>query len=303
MIRVTQGHEKGIGLEIFLKAYLTLKKEHQKLFKLYCFRDSLESTLINCKIPFQINKNSTNFSSSDLSCEFLKNKNLSETMISLNKSIRDMDNTDILLTLPSSKDQFKDDDNHYNGHTEYFRQFFKNNEITMSFLSSSSNFLLLTDHIDINEVSKSINEKLITEKIKHFLDSKLPNREIKEVFFSGINPHCGENGYISKDDEVINKAIETLKKRYQHINFHNMQAGDTLHFNIKNKSQLFIYSSHDQGLGVFKLKYGLTGINFSCGLPFKRVSVDHGTAFNLFGKNQASYIGMTYLMDEILSWT
>ena len=128
-------------------------------------------------------------------------------------------------------------------------------------------------------------------------------RNIKEVYFSGINPHCGEDGNISITDIIINAAIKKLVLSFPDIDFHEMLPGDTLHFSIKNKEQLFVYAFHDQGLAPFKLKYGLTGINLSLGLPFKRVSVDHGTAFNLYGKNQANYNGMLYLLDEVKNWT
>jgi 4-hydroxythreonine-4-phosphate dehydrogenase len=57
---------------------------------------------------------------------------------------------------------------------------------------------------------------------------------------------------------------------------------------------------HDQGLSFFKSQMGLLGINISLGLPFLRTSVDHGTAFELYGKNQANFSGCLYVMKEML---
>ena len=82
----------------------------------------------------------------------------------------------------------------------------------------------------------------------------------------------------------------------------NVYSGDTMHFNRENINQLLIYPSHDQGLGVFKALYGLIGINFTANLPVRRVSVDHGTAFDLYGKDEAKTAGMEFLLSEVENW-
>jgi 4-hydroxythreonine-4-phosphate dehydrogenase len=263
---------------------------------------TLIKNLTNLSIPFNIEDNFVRIYDNILKCIFTTNMHSSQTLLSLDTIFEVITKNDILLTLPSSKDQFKKDQIDYKGHTELFRKHFDNQNLAMCFLGNDSNFLLLTDHIDIKNISKEITLDTIQEKIFFFLSSNLKDRGINEIFFSGINPHCGENGLISIDDDIISSSIPLIKTKYPKINVHSMLAADTLHFNILNKNQLFIYAGHDQGLGVFKTKYGLTGINFTAGLPFRRVSVDHGTAFDLYGKNQANYISMIYLLKEILSW-
>lgn len=295
MIYVTPGHEKGIGLEVFLNAYLCLSEYYQKKFSLICESDILKRYLSNC-LDFNDDK-----------LEMLKiiNPKASNEPLTTRSLLTGLDiisESDILLTLPSSKDQFIFKNALVNGHTEFFRDFYQNNNIGMNFLTNDINVLLLTDHISISEVETAITEELIISKFENSFKSLSKFREIDEVFFSGINPHCGEGGLISSADLVIEKSINKLSKMYPKLNFRGMFAGDTIHFQMKNKNQLFIYAFHDQGLAPFKLKYGLKGINFTSGLPFKRVSVDHGTSFNLYGKKIANYYGMLFLLKEIESW-
>lgn len=304
MIYISQGHEKGIGLEVFLKSFICLNKNQHKKYLLFVNQKDLLSNLNNLKIEYEITQNNLVISNSILQCEFFETiQNISNSTLSLSKAMEKCGSKDILLTLPTSKDQLTLNSQQVNGHTEFFRKHFKLEEIAMSFLGENSNFLLLTDHISIDAIPKALNLNFIVSKVSIGIMGFVNQRKIKEVYFSGINPHCGESGYISKEDQVIDKAINELKIKFPDIIFHEQQAGDTLHFNIRNKHQLFIYASHDQGLAPFKLKYGLTGINYSIGLPFRRVSVDHGTAFSLFGKNQANYIGMLYLLNEIDTWS
>ncbi len=295
MIYVTQGHAKGIGIEVFLKAFICLSKTYQSKFILIINSVDLKSNLKNLQISHQIENNLLNFCGAQLSCEFIESSNLPNSTNALDAAVK--------LCKPTSKDQIFYKEKQVNGHTEYFRKAFKKEEIAMTFLGLDSNFLLLSDHIAIDKVINYLNLDFIVEKVKIAISQMIQSRKIKEVYFAGINPHCGEDGHISSADKIIDQAIEVLKDIFPKIIFHPQMAGDTLHFNIKNRHQLFIYPLHDQGLAPFKLKFGLTGINFSQGLSFKRVSVDHGTAFSLWGKNQANYIGMIYLLNEIENWT
>jgi 4-hydroxythreonine-4-phosphate dehydrogenase len=104
------------------------------------------------------------------------------------------------------------------------------------------------------------------------------------------------------EDNEISKSIVRLKQKFSNISFLGPIAADTLFFNQHDSNTLFIYAYHDQGLSVFKQHNGLQGINLTLGLPFIRVSPDHGTAFELYGKDRANYLGMNYLLDEILKW-
>ena len=239
---------------------------------------------------------------SRLNCIWLEDKKNFLSTEALEFGMVSTKEDDYLLTLPTSKDQLIFNGLSVNGHTEFFRKFYKLEEVSMTFLSHNSNFLLLTDHIAIDEVTDKIKDtKYCLKKIENCIEGLPKNRKIKEIFIAGINPHAGESGLISKNDIYIDEIVSALREKYQ-ITIHDKVAGDTIQFNIKSKNQLFIFPFHDQGLGIFKSLYGLYGINYSLGMPIKRISVDHGTAFNLYGKNEANYNGMLYLLKELQQW-
>ena len=292
MIYVTQGHQDGIGLEVFLKSFLCLNKVNQTKFTLICNEDSFNNTLRSIHTNNPIN----------LKTIFTDKTQETQTIASIELAISKILNSDILLTLPSSKDQFILNDKILSGHTEYFRKKYHNNSISMSFISKNMITTLLSDHIPLADVSAYLTEDLIVNKIEITLNSLVKIKHIKEVIFSGINPHCGEDGLMGEEDKLISSSISRLEKKYPKVKFTGPLAGDTMHFNHIDSTQLLVYAYHDQGLTVFKQYNGLTGINTTFGLPFIRVSPDHGTAFNIAGRNEANYLGMNYLLNEILTW-
>ncbi len=303
MIYVTQGHEKGVGLEIFFKSFINLEGNNQENFTLITFAETLKSNLESLSLKFKIDDNKLILDHVQLKLILLTNKNEPESTTALLFAINICNENDILLTLPTSKDQILLNNKVLSGHTELFRSYYNQPDLPMTFLSHDSNFLLLTDHISLDKVLPTLSDKnFILSKIRLCINNMPHDRNIREVFFAGFNPHCGENGIIGTHDKIITNVLDILKLEYPTIKFHPMMAADTIHFQIKDKSQLFIFGYHDQGLGIFKQRYGLSGINFTQGLPYKRVSVDHGTAFDLWGKNKANSIGMNFLLNEIKNW-
>lgn len=292
MIYVTQGHEKGIGLEIFLKSYLLLSKQEKSKVTLVVSEKDLN----------------TNFSDLNLKKENFKDLNLIHPDVakgipsstsSLIHVLNIINPEDILVTLPTSKDQLIYNGQSLAGYTEFFRKFYNNQNISMTFRGTSQNVLLITDHVALKDVTKVITKKLIVDKtnttIKFY---KKYFSTFEEVIFSGINPHVGENGILGTEDNIINAAIDDLKREHI-LKFSGPYSGDTLHMHHdKTKSQLFVYMFHDQGLAQFKAMHGLIGLNLSMGLPFLRLSVDHGTAFDLYGKNKANATGLIFLFKQ-----
>ncbi|MBC7540085.1 MAG: 4-hydroxythreonine-4-phosphate dehydrogenase PdxA [Bacteriovorax sp.] len=291
MIYVTQGHESGIGLEIFLKSFLLLSREEKKLIRLVVDKNDLEKNLND------LNLNSKTFSDLII-IENIKSTSFSSTN-SLLTTLNLITNDDILVTLPTSKDQLLLNNKNQAGYTEFFRSYFNNKNISMTFKGLTQNVLLITDHIPLKDITKKITPDLIKEKIKITLDNfKKYFFSFEEVIFSGINPHAGENGILGDEEKFIREAMSDLAKNYGPI-FSGPFSGDTLHHHqAPEKHQLFVYMYHDQGLAQFKSKHGLIGLNITLGLPFLRLSVDHGTAFDLYGKNKANISGMLYLFKQ-----
>ena len=293
MIYVTQGHEKGIGLEIFLKSFLLLNKNQQQQILLFVDPIDLKNNLNTLSLNPTLFKN----------LKLIKNKIFSKfsSTNSLLTALEIITKDDILVTLPTSKDQLFFNELHCAGYTEFFRKYYSNEYVTMTFKGINQNVMLITDHIPLNKVSSTITSELIYEKVKSTLVNfeKYFNK-VDEVIFSGINPHVGENGILGNEDKIIYSAIENLTKSFK-TKFLGPYSGDTLHhFSNSSKVQLFVYMFHDQGLAQFKSRFGLIGLNISFGLPFLRLSVDHGTAFDLYGKNEANISGMLHLLNQAL---
>lgn len=303
MIYVTQGHEKGVGLEVFLKSFICLPKAVQSEFILIVYKESLITTLTSTNLEFTINSNVLSISSSQIrlifpSGNYLKNFQSTACLLQCLETITA---NDILLTLPTSKDQLIYDGNQKNGYTEFLRDYFKKPDLTMTFMASDFSVALCSDHIPLSEVSKSLSSNIITNRITHAIQSLKSLRDFSEVIISGINPHAGEGGLIGHEDKEVSNAIVKLRDLFPSLIFTGPLPGDTVYFQKKRSSQLFVFMYHDQGLGVFKSNYGLVGANITCGLPFLRVSVDHGTAFDLFGENRANYQGCLFTLKLLIN--
>lgn len=294
MIYVTQGHEKSISLEIFLKACLQLSNEQLKKVCLICDPNSLKETLGFLGFDYLLKDSSLHFYDLDLKlCPISSKPGLSQSQLALEMGIKLCQEDDILLTLPTSKDQL-----HFNGalcagHTEFFRSHFKNADLAMVFRDDHFFHLLLTDHVPLDKVSSLCTSEFITRKVEITLEGlKRYFNKPHFLYFAGINPHAGEDGILGDDKEVFARAFKTLKSSHSDIEFVGPLSGDTLHnLQAPQGDSLFIYSAHDQALAPFKQKNRFWGSNITLGLPFLRLSVDHGTAFNLYGKNMANSLG------------
>lgn len=302
MIYVSQGHELGIGLEVFFKSTLSLSQNTLDHFVLYASSKSIGDTLKTLNLPFKIQDSNIVVCGKQLSyCDINADKNETESSKSLLEILKIIKKEDILITLPTSKDQLIHNDENCAGYTEFFRKFYQIDELSMIFKSYDLFVLLLSDHIPLSSVTKKLNRDFISSKIQITLNSikKYFKLDINEVLISGINPHAGEGGVLGHEDSVISSSIQDLNKIFPKIKLQGPLPGDTLHFHKSDQlKQLFVYAFHDQGLPFFKDKYGLFGINITMGLDFLRMSVDHGTAFSLYGKNQASSSGCLYVLNE-----
>ena len=305
MIYVTQGLPDSIGPEIFLKSVLLLTSPERARIIFFCDKKTIETTLSSMKIEYVFSASAVSYAGITLGCEFVDGRPGTRTMAALLSAldkIRAGNAKDILLTLPSSKNEFIHEAESFAGHTEFFRHFFHIPDAGMFFKSPSSNILLLTDHVSLQAISHNLTKERITEKVALSLTGHAKYfGTLKDVVFAGINPHAGENGILGTGEEIIEAAIIDLRKRFTATTFSGPFAGDSLTQKLDDsENQLLVYSYHDQGLASFKSIHGLMGLNLSLGLPFLRMSVDHGTATALFGKNQALYHGCLFMLKEAL---
>ncbi len=290
IVFVTQGHENGIGIEIFLKSFSLLSKDKKSRVHFIGYQNSVLKTIRDCNLPESL--------LCDLNIIQPKDFIFSESLSSLIHGMSLCQSNDILITQPTTKDQLIYDEIKHLGHTEFFRYFYKNSGIPMSFIGPKANVLLLSDHLPLKDVS-SLDDDIIFKRVINGLNGfSKANILINNVYLSGINPHAGENGLLGTDDIIIEKLQQRLTEKFNGIKFWGPISGDALHYKASSNS-LLVYSFHDQGLSYFKSHNGLLGINTTFGLPFLRLSVDHGTAFDLYGKNKADFSSMIYLFDFV----
>jgi 4-hydroxythreonine-4-phosphate dehydrogenase len=295
-IAVTQGHEKGIGLEVLFKSCLMLGDEIQHL-KLFATKAAASSTLEQLNLPHKITDFGIELSGCFLSAEWISTKS-SQSFASLEKAMKFCEKEKgILFTLPTSKDQFPK----HPGHTEYFRDHYKNSDLGMFFSSPGLKILLITDHTPVSSLSGMLTEDLIYRRTSLAVKTlKKWNWPIDRILISGLNPHAGEGGLIGNEDHRIKRVVDRLRNE-EALDMSGPFPGDTMLLEKRSPNDLLVYLFHDQGLSVFKGKQGFIGSNITLGLPYPRFSPDHGTSFSLYGKNQADYRGCAYALKEALS--
>ena len=185
-----------------------------------------------------------------------------------------------LITMPINKFVFKKKIK-FIGMTEYLGSL---NQSPTQMLMYGERFSIIpmTTHINIKNISKYINSKLINSFLKNILNNiKKPKYALnfKNIKFLCYNPHCGEAGTLGNEDIFIKKAIN------KHRIIDGPYSADSAFMKIK-KNTLFLSTYHDQALIPFKI-LNTKSINITLGLKYRRLSPAHGTAKEIKGKNQA----------------
>ncbi len=204
-----------------------------------------------------------------------------------------------IVTAPTSKEAMNLAGHKFNGQTEVLEHFLAHSgqKAEMLFAAKDFRVLLLTRHLQLKNVSKTITKELIiekTERLRSYFQNKL---YIKKPSFAlcALNPHAGENGILGEEEEkIMLPAIEAI--RHRGINITNPIPADTLFINgVKNylngeKSpyDCYIACYHDQGLIPIKSVASNKTVNMTIGLDIIRTSPSHGTAFDIAGKNIAN---------------
>jgi 4-hydroxy-L-threonine phosphate dehydrogenase PdxA len=293
-VYVTQGHEQGIGIEVFLKSCMMMSAQELKLVHFLGYKKAVTSTLNSLKLPFKIHEDSIEIAQTSLMVTWLDIVDHSQSFTALQLGMRLAESGGVLFTLPTSKNQFPG----FPGHTEYFRSFYHKPELGMFFSSPKLQVLLLSDHVALHQLSELMTEDLIYERLKTALKTLTHwGWPTKRILIAGLNPHAGEAGMIGHEDERISSAMKRLRRELK-LDMSGPWPGDTMLLEQNSPQDLLVYVYHDQGLGVFKGLQGFIGSNITLGLPFPRFSPDHGTSFSLFGKNQADYRGCAFSLKE-----
>ena len=297
LISVTIGDSDGIGIEILFNLWKKNKIKNfilftnYKIIENYCKKNKIKVKILNKKTILNIKKLDNKF----LYIFDYKVKNKYDNTYKALKYSYKYTKLKIfigVITLPLNKELIINNINKkFLGQTEFYQKIDKRKKSNMMFIHKDLIFLTLTNHIKIGSVSKKIlNKKNIFEKINILNDTLIKDFKIKKpkIVISGLNPHSGENGRFG-NEEILSLIPTIVKLRKKNINIIGPISGDSLitNNNIK-KFNCFIFNYHDQALIPFKMLSKYSGINFTGGLSILRVSPDHGTAYDLVGKNVAN---------------
>ena len=298
---ISPGDPAGIGPEISLRA-LSENKSIQKYFVLAGDRDFYQDLIEKSDIDLKLTDKESDEDGILLNHIPLQNEvilgqpdisNANYVIDVLSHGALGCLNNEYkgLITGPVNKEIINQSGFEFSGHTEFLSDIANVKKVVMLLMNENLKIALLTTHIPLSEVPFKVTKKNLKETtsiiIKEFENTwKISN---PSVCLLGLNPHAGEGGYIGHEEEEIIKPFVNSANE----NIYGPISADTafINQNIK-KYDVFLAMYHDQALPVIKsMGFGNT-LNITLGLPFIRISVDHGTAFDLAGKNIADFSSM-----------
>ncbi len=176
----------------------------------------------------------------------------------------------------------------YNGITEFLAHKTKTKKFAMIIFNKELSVSPITTHLPIKYVSKKINKKKIIQQVKlidNFWKIKF-NSKVK-IGITGLNPHCESVDKFNEDKKIILPVVKKLNKHK--INIKGPFSADTIFTKANRKKfDVIIGMYHDQVLTPIKTLYEYDAINITIGLPFIRVSPDHGPNENMLGKKKSN---------------
>ena len=171
------------------------------------------------------------------------------------------------------------------GITEYLANKTKSNKVAMLIFNKDLAVSPLTTHLALKDVHKKITKKKIYTQvnlINNFYKKKF--KKLPRIAITGLNPHCESNFQSSEEDEIIIPAIKKLRLKNTKIN--GPFPADTIFTkSLLKKYDVIIGMYHDQVLSPMKALFNFDAINITLGLPFTRISPDHGPNYSMLGKN------------------
>jgi 4-hydroxythreonine-4-phosphate dehydrogenase len=311
IIGITLGDFNGVGPEVTLKAlsnntilkmctpviYGSVKvlSKYRKLLNLE------EWTLHPVKSIDQISPKRTNV----LNCW---NENLEiqpgkvtpeagqNALIALKTAVADLQNKhiDAIVTAPINKFNIQSEEFKFAGHTEYFTQSFGVQDSVMLLVSEGLRVGVVTGHIALGAVKEAITKERIISKVTILLHTLKRDFGIAKprIALLGLNPHAGEEGLLgTEEQDIISPVISELRHKGNLV-FGPFPADGFFGTLSYKKFDAVLAMYHDQGLIPFKTIAFESGVNYTAGLPIVRTSPDHGTAYSIAGKNQASETSM-----------
>lgn len=217
-------------------------------------------------------------------------------LASLERALEDLKagKLDALITGPINKHNMQSESFKFPGHTEYLAQAFGVPDDLMFMVSDTLRVGVVTGHVPLGRVRQNVTRPAINQKLTMMMQSLKVDFGIEKprIAVLGLNPHAGENGLLGNDEqETIIPVIEEWRKKGELV-YGPFPADGFFGTRNYRKFDAVLAMYHDQGLIPFKAIAFDEGVNFTAGLPIVRTSPDHGTAYDIAGKNLADETSM-----------
>lgn len=307
IVGITQGDGNGISYEVIIKALADERildmctpviYGSSKIFGFYKKQihniDQINTNVINsAKDVHQKRVNIVNCLPENVFVEPGQPtpESAKSAMTALERAVEDIKagDIDVLVTAPINKRAMVGEGFGYTGHTEYLEKQFGVDEVAMIMVSERLKVGVVTGHISLKDVPANITTEKILSKIR--LMSRSLQRDFgvnaPKIAVLGLNPHCGDGGLLGDEEQqIILPAVKAANE--EGIMAFGPYSPDGF-FGLGNyqKFDAVLAMYHDQGLTPFKALAFEEGVNYTAGLPIIRTSPDHGTAYEMAGRDMA----------------
>ena len=306
VVGITQGDGNGIGYEVIIKALADERMldlctpviyGSSKIFGFYKKQihniDQINTNVINsAKDVHQKRVNIVNCLPENVFVEpgQATAESAKAAMISLERAVEDIKegHIDVLVTAPINKRAMAGEGFGYTGHTEYLEKQFGVDEVAMIMVCDRLKVGVVTGHIALKDVVTSINKEKILSKLRLMKVSLERDFGIDapKIAVLGLNPHCGDGGLLGDEEQqIILPAVQEANA--EGILAFGPYSPDGFFGSSYGKFDAVLAMYHDQGLTPFKALAFEEGVNYTAGLPIVRTSPDHGTAYEMAGRDMA----------------
>jgi 4-hydroxythreonine-4-phosphate dehydrogenase len=197
---------------------------------------------------------------------------------------------DALVTAPVDKMTIHSAEFPFKGHTEFITRFFESADSLMFMVSDTIRIGLVTEHVPLKDVAGLITRERIESKLRIMEHSLRKDFGIQKpkIAVLGLNPHAGDGGLVGMEEEDIIKGVVSEQRTKGKLVFGPVPPDGFFGAGQYQRYDGILAMYHDQGLIPFKTLAFENGVNYTAGLKVIRTSPDHGTAYNIAGKNQAN---------------
>ena len=306
-ILIVHGEPNSVFLEIFFKSIIYKKFKNplilicsQKIlkFQMKKLKFKIGIKILNPLLLNNIKLNNKTINVIDI--DYNKNLNFKKITSKSNQYIKNCFEmsfkilksgiTDKFINGPISKKFFLN--KKFLGITEYLTKKTKTNQSAMLIYNKKLSVCPITTHLPLKSVTKNINKKKIIEKVVLINSFYKKNIGFKpKIAVLGLNPHCESVDKFNEDKKILNPTVKFLSKKK--INIKGPYSADTA-FLKKNRENfdVIVGMYHDQVLTPIKTLYEYDAINITLGLPFVRISPDHGPNEKMLGQNKSNPLSL-----------